>query len=285
MKTTRSSLVILATVILAAAAVAVTTLVSPIRGDHDADGLGDLITRTEAGVLTRYSMNGFTVLSQTNLFNGQPIGPYNLGASSDLDADGFEDLLFDYAGLHYVLLSGTNQAVVPLFGTNSIAPWRAVAGGDFDGDGNGDLLFQYGETGYLALTLMAGLEVASTTYLWDGQDIAPWHPVGAGDFDLDGKSDMVLQAGDDSYYCVVGMDGAEIVYAEYVTVGELTDLSPWKVGAVSDLDGDGTSDLLLTGAHGEKFSLFMSGSSGYAGDYIGGGSTNQPITGTVIGPR
>lgn len=281
-KTSKTFLAI-AVSLVAAAAVAVTALILPARGDLDENDRGDLILRNDDGSLTLLSMNGHAILAQTNLLEGQSIGPYNLGATTDINGDGIEELVFDYEGMHFAVYGGTNAATVPLFGA-SLAPWHAVAGGDFNGDGYGDLVFQHGDSGVLSMALMTDTNVLYADYLWEGDDIAPWHPVGGGDFDLDGKSDLVLQAGDDSYYCVVGMDGLTVVYAEYVTVGDLTDLAPWRVSAISDLDGDHTSDLLLTGPFGEKFSLFMNGASGYAGDYVGGTTNDQPA-GAVIGPR
>jgi len=282
-KSRKTLLVIAAALSAVLAAIGISEMISPSHGDIDGDGRGDLVTMSDETVVSLLSMNGYSILSQTNLLDGQPIGAYTLGASSDINGDGMDELIFEYDGTHYAVYGGTNVAVVPLFG-GSIAPWHAVAGGDYDGDGYGDIVFQYADSGYLAMALMNDTNVLSGEYLWDGMDIAPWHPVGGGDFNQDGKADLVLQAGDDSYYCVVNMDGPTVLYAQYVTVGELTDLTPWHVSAVTDLDGDLTSDLVLTGPHNENFALFMSNVFATAGDYIGG-STNALSTGTVIGPR
>jgi hypothetical protein len=285
-KTRRLAMTILGGLLALAAAATVAAIVAPIRGDVDSNNRGDIITRDANGALTINSMNGFAVLAHTNLFHGESIGPYTLDATGDFDFDGTEDFVFDYQGQHYVVFNGTNPPpTAGLFGGN-IAPWHVVAGGDFDGDGKCDLVIQDGSENIYATVLMNGTNVLAGDYLWGGGDISPWHVIGGGDFNGDGKADLVIQDGDNSTYGIIYMDGNTMLDANYATVdGTLTDLSPYKISAISDLDGDGKCDLVLTSTYdSSQFVLFMNGYKSTSGDYING-TTNSPLSGTIIGPR
>ncbi len=255
------------------------------RGDIDGDGRGDLIMRNDTnGVMTLLSMNGYAVLSQTNLFGGQSIGGFELAATSDLDADGIEDIILNYQGLHFIVFMGSNTPIATLLGGN-ISPWHVVAGGDYDGDGHGDLVFQAGDKDIFSMALMNGTNVLAADYLWGGTDISPWHIIGGGDFDGDGKADLVIQDGANATYGIVNMDGMTMTNANYVMAGTLTDLWPFNVSAVTDLNGDHHSALVLTSAYDNRnLVLYMSNSTAIAGAYINDTPTNN-LPGRIVGPR
>lgn len=266
-----------------AIALAVTQQTRPVRGDLDGNGRGDLVISDGSGVLSLLSMNGHELLSSESLFGGEPVSLFRLAAATDLNADGLEDLVFEYNGQHDAVFSGDELGTVTLFG-GSTAPWHAVAGGDLNADGIGDLIFQYAETGVYSASFMNGTNVASADYLWNGEDISPWRVVGGGDFDGDGKADLVLRDGTNHIYSLAYFENFTQRDASYVTIGNNTDLAPWVLESVSDLDGNGISDLILTGVRNEKFVLYMNASTGLGGDYIGGSDTNY-VPGVTAGPR
>lgn len=261
-------------------------LSSPVRGDLTHNQRGDLITRATNGDLTLLSMNGYLVQTQKALptWHG---GSNTLVAVTDLDGNGVDDVVLEDRGVHHVIFIATNGTTTEsdLLSGQTISPWRVVAGGDTDGDGFGDLTIQYGHDHIFAVVSMQGTNVAAMDYLFDGADISPWNVIGGGDLDGDGKSDLVIQADNQSIYGALYLSGTNILGAEYVVVDTMTNLSPWQVSAVSDLDGDGKSDLTFTSTHdGAKFALFMNGGQAVGGDYLGGSTTNQPA-GTIVGPR
>lgn len=273
------------TALLAAAALialAVQQNMAPVRGDLDGNGRGDLIVTTEDGVLSLLSLNGHEILSSAQLFGGEPVPLFRLAASTDLNADGLEDLVFEYNGQHDAVLSG-DGGTLTLFG-GSTAPWHAVAGGDFNGDGIGDLIFQYAETGIYSASLMDGTNVLTADYLWNAEDISPWRVAGGADMDGDGRADLILRDGTNCAYAISYLDNFIQREAAHITLGGNTDLSPWRLNAVSDVDGNGTAELILTGARNEKFVLYLNGPSALGGDYIGGSETNH-LPGLTSGPR
>jgi hypothetical protein len=79
---------------------------------------------------------------------------------------------------------------------------------------------------------------------------------GTGDFDADGKSDIVWR--DNSGNTAVWlMSGANIVTA--AGLGNIP--NPWSIAQTGDYNGDGKSDLLWRDAAGDTYMWFMNGTA------------------------
>lgn len=268
---------------------AATLIIPALRGDLDADGVGDILVRDSAtGGITMLTMNGLDVLAETPLFDGENVGPWKIAAVTDLNSDGYEDVVFESEGVHtvtFMTAAGPTTGVY-LFGeAESIAPWKVVAGGDMNADGNGDLILQYDNSGAYAVAYMDGTNVLDAEYLFDGADIAPWHVVAAGDVNGDTLTDLIIRHSEDSTYGAAIMDNLQLLDADYFYANGSTDWNPWSLAAVSDLNGDGKSDLILDDpASGAKFAVFLDGFEGTEGGYLNGDAAASPA-GTVVGPR
>ncbi len=87
----------------------------------------------------------------------------------------------------------TNLGVV----ANPGPTWHAVGTGDFYGNGNTDILLQ-NDNGEVAIWEMNGDQISQASVVTDlGATANPgptWHVVGTGDFNNDGKTDIVLQS-------------------------------------------------------------------------------------------
>ena len=69
-----------------------------------------------------------------------------------------------------------------------------IDGHDFTADGKPDLIWQNQSTGQLYYWLMNGTAYVSSDYLYNGQAVdTNWKIVGIGDFNGDGKPDLVWQ--------------------------------------------------------------------------------------------
>ena len=190
-------------------------------GDFDGDGNTDLLWRYyEAGVGSGttiiWYMNGTTVSSQGYPYQVSDID-WRIDRTGDFNGDGKTDILWRYYG------GGGGQGTIIIWcmdGANVIdqiyppqvldTDWKIDGIGDFDGDGRADLLWRYYATG-------AG---SGTTIIWymDGSTIigqdrpylisdTDWRIDGIGDFDGDGKADIVWR-----YYGTGAGSGTTIIW-------------------------------------------------------------------------
>jgi hypothetical protein len=154
-----------------------------------------------AGLMSDYSSE---VAGQTSGGGPTPVGCTNTacGIGTDLNGDSKPDLIWQNDGTWEVVVwyMGGPQGNSLLGGnwlasTTDVAGWRVVGTGDFNGDGQPDLVWQNDATWQVVVWYMGGPQgnsllggnwLAST-------DVAGWRVVGTGDFNGDGKSDLVWQ--------------------------------------------------------------------------------------------
>src|SRR6266850_2510482 len=128
---------------------------------------------------------------------------------------------------------------------------------DFDGDGRADIVWRNLSTGENYLYPMNGTAIlAGEGYVRTVSDLS-WEIAGTGDFDGDGKADILWrnQATGENY--IYFMDGKVVIAEGYIrTVSDLN----WKVVGIGDFDGDGRSDILWRNSStGENYIYPMQG--------------------------
>ncbi|MBF0609242.1 MAG: VCBS repeat-containing protein [Magnetococcales bacterium] len=223
--------------------------------DFDGDGKSDILWQNVSnGAVGMWFMNG------PSIADGKIIVPQNytdwqMVDVGDFDGNGKTDILWQNAStgqLYIWLMDGST--IMPTSGSPSIIPdldWQIVGIGDFDGDGESDILWQNGWNGDVAIWFMNGTNIvfdkSKTIQIVDDSD---WWIYAVGDFDGNGKSDILWQNASTGQLYIWLMDGSNIM----PTSGSPFTVSntDWQIVDVGDFDGDGKSDILwqdaVTGA-------------------------------------
>ena len=161
-------------------------------------------------------------------------GSERVDARVSVDAAGELYVLTKGDGWIRRLLSNSSDDLTPFAGRNT---------GDFNGDGSDDLLLRHrdGRWTYYPMNGRANIPAqrGSATLPAD----RAWRFSGVGDFDGDGRDDVLLRHADGRwrYY---PMDGRQ---AQAADRGEpaLTRFPEWQIAGPGDLNGDGQDDILV----------------------------------------
>ena len=128
---------------------------------------------------------------------------------------------------------------------------------DFNGDGNSDILFQNSLgplNDGLHIDFMNGTTVASQANL-SGPGLT-WHVVGSGDFNADGKADILFQNIDGTPE-IWTMNGSTVTSTKTLSDPGFT----WTAVGTGDFNGDGKSDIVFQNANGTPMIWEMNGTS------------------------
>src|SRR5438034_477197 len=183
-------------------------------------------------------------------------------APMDFDGDCKSDVLWrnSATGEDYVwLMNGRTIATGGSLTTVGDPAWQIQGTGDFDGDGKADILWRNAVTGQNYIYLMNGLTIASEGSVSFVDPTSGWQVQGIGDFDGDGRDDVLwrnLSTGENYIYL---MNGSTIASEGYLnTVSD----PAWQVKGIGDFDGDGKADILWRNSvTGEDYAYFMNGSA------------------------
>jgi hypothetical protein len=115
------------------------------------------------------------------------------------------------------------------FGYNNVMPFRKI----------GDDILWYHVWGFPGVWFMNGAEFKSGTFV--GWKPTEWKIVGTGDFNNDGKTEILWRNTKTGENLVWFMDGS--TYKSQTALKSETDLS-WKIVGTGDFNGDGRTDIL-----------------------------------------
>ena len=163
--------------------------------------------------------------------------------------------------------SQITSSQVVTFGANTVAPdnsWNVAGIGDFNGDGKSDILWRNVNGSLIDWTMNGSQVTTSQQVTLGGSAAAPdssWSVAGIGDFNGDGKSDILWRNTNGSLIEWT-MNGSQIASSQAVTFGgsaAMPDTS-WSIAAIGDFNGDGKSDILWRNTNGSLIDWTMNGS-------------------------
>lgn len=226
-----------------------------VSADFNGDGRLDLLWHHQTdGRVGAWLMEGSRLIDgllltpdQVADTNWEPV------ATGDVGRDGTTDIVWQHAAdgrLAFWRMSGTIMREGALMSPPQVADtdWKIRAMSDFNQDGDADLVWQHDGDGRIAIWFMR--HATSTPTQLRGEPLGPgqvpdlgWKIVGSGDFDRDGRPDLVWQHQGDGRIAVWKMQGTTLVSGDLISPGQIADLD-WKIRAVGDINGDDKADLI-----------------------------------------
>ena len=224
------------------------------RTDFNGDGRDDILWHRDDGALTdwlateggSFSPNAANELEVVNT-------AWQIAATGDFNGDGRDDILWRRAdGAMTDWLGNLNGSFTPNAANllQVVDPqWHIVSVGDFNGDGKDDILWRRSDgavTDWLG-TASGGFtpNAANALFVPDSQ----WYIVGTGDFNGDGRDDILWQS---HYPMVNGRDGFISEWLGNSSGGfdpsAFIDFMNSSVVAVDDFNGDGRDDIIVADA-------------------------------------
>jgi hypothetical protein len=251
--------------------------------DFNRDGKSDIAWRdttsdATSGDLGIWLMNGTQVLNST-VVASVPYPLWTIIGLGDFNGDGYADFLWrDTAGdLAIWEMNGAQVLNPSATGVATVTGWSVIGIGDFNGDGMSDILWTDNNGNYTIWEMNGTTVLNPGAATWVGYVATNWKVIGTGDFNGDGKSDIlwVDQNGD---YAIWEMNGTQVINpgAQYIA----TVPAPWSVIKVGDYNGDGMSDILWTDNNGNYTIWEMNGTTVLnpgAATWVGYVATNRAV--------
>ena len=229
-------------------------------------GPNDILWRNGAdGTLANWALSGSQVTSgQEDMFQGAVAAPnasWSVAGIGDFNADGNAEILWRNVNgqLDDWSMNGaqvTSSQTITSQGS-AAAPdssWSFAGTGDFSGDGSSDILWRNANGTLIDWTMNGSAITSSQDVTLNGTAATPdasWSIAGIGDFNGDGRSDMLWRNAGGALMDWT-MDGPQIASAQEVTLqghAAMPDAS-WSVAAIGDFNGDGHSEILWRDTNG-----------------------------------
>ncbi|MCC7373045.1 MAG: VCBS repeat-containing protein [Verrucomicrobiales bacterium] len=177
---------------------------------------------------------------------------WTLSGAVDLTADEKPDLYWRNLASGRVIswaMDGiSSQSTATLWAASSPgdSAWVPVGAGDFNADTKPDMVWRNTTSGRVVLWYMDGTTRTSTAVIWPITSAADalWVPMATGDFNADGKQDLIWRYSPTGRVIVWYMDGATRTGTANLWPATAAGDSLWVPVATADLNADGKTDIL-----------------------------------------
>jgi Domain of unknown function (DUF4347)/FG-GAP-like repeat len=198
-------------------------------GDFNGDGKSDILWRNTDGQVAIWQMNGTTPTVQTVI--GSASSDWKISSTGDFNGDGKSDILWRKADGQVAMwqMNGTATISKTVF-ANVSTDWQIASTGDFNGDNNSDILWRNtnGQVAIWQMDMYGNMLSKDLTTPYSLIDNS-WKISGTGDFNGDGKSD-ILWRNDNGSTNIWEMNGSTVTAANLVSPNPVVDNS-WKIAA------------------------------------------------------
>jgi hypothetical protein len=188
----------------------------------------------------------------------------------DFNNDGSTDLLIQNSSTGAIaswFLQGPTWIGGAYFSLTPPSEFALVGTGDFRGDGTTTLVLQSRNTNQIAFWYAGGTNSATISG-GDYVNVTPptgWKVVAVGDFNGDGKSDLVFQNQTSNQIAIWFMNGP--TYQVGMSL-PFTPLSGWKVVGAGDFNKDGFTDLAFQNQTTGQIALWYMNGTAYVGGTV-----------------
>jgi hypothetical protein len=197
---------------------------------------------------------------------------------ADFNGDRLTDILWrhDVSGENVLWFMNGANLITGTFTTPSALTdvrWKMVGTNDFNQDGRPDILWRHNTSGENVLWFMNGSVLVTGTFLTPAAltDVR-WGMAGTGDFNLDGRPDILWRHNVSGEIVVWFMSGSVLQSGTFLTPSAFADVN-WQTVGTGDFNSDGKTDILWRHAlSGQNVVWFLEGTS-----LVSGAFTNPPV--------
>ncbi len=241
---------------------------------------GKLYWQSTNSFISLWLMQNSNYVASALMNNGKSIAKsWRLAGTIDFDNNGSKDLLFQNNNGAVMLWMMTNNFIIRTQVLKT-APLgiKLIGAGNFTTNTSPDLLWQNNASGALTVWTFKGVTYSGSQNVTSA--ITPgttWKAIAVADFNNDTQADILFQ-NTDGRVMIWFMNGVTMT-SGVILNGGVAPLTGWKASAVSDLDNNGTPDILFQ-VGGQSAIWALNGTNILSESFIANGG-NMPASWTL----